>query len=142
MWHYYVQKFGWIWGNCHWYHLVTEHFKPIPLIDILMQYFISWRRLQDRSNINSLPDKLLFYIFTFLSPEDIGMAEMVCRRWHYIAVQDELWRIKCEELGKGVTQIFVCKVVWQVVSSFTSPVCLTKKKCSMCISDYMQITFF
>ena len=28
------------------------------------------------------------------------MAERVCRRWHYIAAQDELWRIKCQEMGK------------------------------------------
>ncbi|XP_072030385.1 uncharacterized protein [Amphiura filiformis] len=66
---------------------------------LVQRLLTRYQGLEDRSDINSLPDKLLFYIFTFLTPEDIGMAEKVCRRWHYISAQDELWRIKCEELG-------------------------------------------
>ncbi|XP_033640972.1 uncharacterized protein LOC117301177 [Asterias rubens] len=57
------------------------------------------QRLRDRNDINYLPDKILLHIFSFLPSNDIIMAERVCRRWHYIAAQDELWRIKCQEMG-------------------------------------------
>ncbi|XP_038072314.1 uncharacterized protein LOC119740909 isoform X2 [Patiria miniata] len=57
------------------------------------------QRLQDRNDINCLPDKLLLHIFSFLPSHDIVSAERVCRRWRYIGAQDALWRIKCQELG-------------------------------------------
>ncbi|XP_071962120.1 uncharacterized protein [Antedon mediterranea] len=75
----------------------------------LLQFYTQCllQRLQARNDINCLPDKLLMYIFSFLPADDINTAGKVCRRWRYIAAQDELWILKCKEIGytKGILDI-------------------------------------
>ncbi|XP_070576940.1 uncharacterized protein [Ptychodera flava] len=65
------------------------------------------QRLRDRTNIDCLPDKAILRVFTFLQPLEINTAAQVCRRWRYIAAQDELWCTKCEEMGsrEGVQDV-------------------------------------
>ncbi|PIK56115.1 hypothetical protein BSL78_07011, partial [Apostichopus japonicus] len=57
------------------------------------------KRLEECSNINSLSDKLLLYVLSSLSVDDLMSARRVCKRWNYIASHDELWREKVFELG-------------------------------------------
>lgn len=57
------------------------------------------QRLRDTRDINRLSDKLLLYIFSFLTPHEIFRASQVSRRWRYLCDTDELWMVKCHELG-------------------------------------------
>ncbi|KAL3873662.1 hypothetical protein ACJMK2_036756, partial [Sinanodonta woodiana] len=56
-------------------------------------------RLQDTRDINRMPDKLLLYIFSYLPAESIIRASQVCRRWRFLCASDDLWMVKCHELG-------------------------------------------
>ncbi|KAK7104271.1 uncharacterized protein [Littorina saxatilis] len=58
------------------------------------------QKLQDVRDMNRLPDKLLLYILSCLPPSDILNATQVCRRWHYLCAVDDLWIVKCLELGE------------------------------------------
>ncbi|GFO03861.1 F-box/WD repeat-containing protein 7 [Plakobranchus ocellatus] len=65
------------------------------------------QRLRDSRDINRLPDKLLLYVFSFLPPQDILQTAKVCRRWRFLCAMDELWMLKCLEIGEqgGVSNI-------------------------------------
>nr|XP_006813605.1 PREDICTED: mitochondrial division protein 1-like [Saccoglossus kowalevskii] len=65
------------------------------------------QRLRDRNSIDSVPDKIMLKVFTYLSPPEISIVSQVCRRWRYITAQDELWLVKCEEMGarEGVEDV-------------------------------------
>ncbi|XP_074648509.1 uncharacterized protein LOC141903979 [Tubulanus polymorphus] len=58
------------------------------------------QRLQDRTDINRLQDHTLMEIFTYLDSSDLNNAAQVCKRWKYLCSRDELWMVKCEELGE------------------------------------------
>ncbi|XP_041469450.1 uncharacterized protein LOC121419173 isoform X3 [Lytechinus variegatus] len=62
-----------------------------------LHQYVNW--LEDRMDINSLPDKVLLHIFYMLSPKDLLQVELVCRRWRFLVSQEELWRYKCLLLG-------------------------------------------
>ncbi|XP_076100012.1 uncharacterized protein LOC143069321 isoform X8 [Mytilus galloprovincialis] len=57
------------------------------------------QRIRDTRDVNRLSDKLLLYIFSFLTPHEIFKASQVCRRWRFLCDTDDLWMIKCHELG-------------------------------------------
>ncbi|XP_052058643.1 uncharacterized protein LOC127698930 isoform X19 [Mytilus californianus] len=57
------------------------------------------QRIRDTRDVNRLSDKLLLYIFSFLTPHEIFRASQVCRRWRFLCDTDDLWMIKCHELG-------------------------------------------
>ncbi|XP_052767636.1 uncharacterized protein LOC128208212 isoform X2 [Mya arenaria] len=57
------------------------------------------QRLRNTRDINRLPDKLLLYIFSFISADQISAVKRVCRRWRYLCATDDLWMVKCHELG-------------------------------------------
>ncbi|XP_005110531.2 uncharacterized protein LOC101858072 [Aplysia californica] len=65
------------------------------------------QRLQDSRDICRLPDKVLLYVFSFLSARDIFQASQVCRRWRYLCAIDNLWILKCLEMGEqeGVSNL-------------------------------------
>ncbi|XP_059140672.1 uncharacterized protein LOC131928617 isoform X2 [Physella acuta] len=65
------------------------------------------QRLKDSRDINHLPDKLLLYVLSFLGPADLLQVSRVCRRWRYLCAMDDLWTLKCLELGEreGVANI-------------------------------------
>ncbi|XP_077998782.1 uncharacterized protein LOC144451749 [Glandiceps talaboti] len=77
------------------------------------------QRLRDRTNIDCLPDKALLKIFTFLTPNEVNKAAQVCRRWRYIAAQDELWLVKCEEMGSREGIHSVTKMVEQFKRNYS-----------------------
>ncbi|XP_041351427.1 uncharacterized protein LOC121370341 [Gigantopelta aegis] len=58
------------------------------------------QKLRDRFDINRFPDKLLLFILSFLTPGDINVASQVCRRWRFLTTSDELWMLKCLEMGE------------------------------------------
>lgn len=58
------------------------------------------QKLRDACDINRLPDKLLMYIMSFLSPSDIRTCAQVCRRWRYLCAMDDVWIVKCLKLGE------------------------------------------
>jgi small GTP-binding protein len=67
----------------------------------------------NRSNTENLfsllPDELLFVLFTWMEPEDLGRIVTVCKRWHYIAEIDPLWESISnyyypEETSKAIEQ--------------------------------------
>ncbi|KAK0054820.1 hypothetical protein Bpfe_015666 [Biomphalaria pfeifferi] len=58
------------------------------------------QRLNSRKIVNSLPDKLLLYILSFLEPKQIIEASKVCRKWRYLCAREDLWILKCLELGE------------------------------------------
>ncbi|XP_076442322.1 uncharacterized protein LOC143281175 [Babylonia areolata] len=58
------------------------------------------QKLRDTCDINRLPDKLLLYVLSHLAPKDILNAAQVCRRWRYLCAMDDLWIVKCLELGE------------------------------------------
>ncbi|KAK7463918.1 hypothetical protein BaRGS_00038084 [Batillaria attramentaria] len=58
------------------------------------------QKLRDACDINRLPDKLLLYVLSFLSPADVMTCAQVCRRWRYLCAMDSLWIVKCLELGE------------------------------------------
>ncbi|KAI0224247.1 hypothetical protein LSAT2_024735 [Lamellibrachia satsuma] len=66
-----------------------------------------FHRLQERVDINWLPDRLLLCIFSYLPDKDIVTSAQVCRRWRYLCAVNELWMVKCHKLGnqKGITDL-------------------------------------
>ncbi|RUS85694.1 hypothetical protein EGW08_006570 [Elysia chlorotica] len=78
---------------------------PASVLDALLTHI--QQRLRDTRDINRLPDKLLLYVFSFLPPQDILQAAKVCRRWRFLCAMDELWMLKCIEIGEqgGVSNI-------------------------------------
>lgn len=44
-----------------------------------------------RTTLSEVPDDVLFFLFTFLEPEDLGRISSVCRRWNQLAALDPLW---------------------------------------------------
>ncbi|KAL8567723.1 hypothetical protein ACOMHN_009031 [Nucella lapillus] len=58
------------------------------------------QKLRDACDINRLPDRLLGYVLSHLPPKDILNAAQVCRRWRYLCATDDLWIVKCLELGE------------------------------------------
>ncbi|XP_011675203.2 uncharacterized protein LOC756678 isoform X2 [Strongylocentrotus purpuratus] len=67
----------------------------------LIKFFASCltKRLEDRMDINSLPDKVLLRVFYMLSPTDLLQVELVCKRWRFLVSHEELWRYNCRLLG-------------------------------------------
>ncbi|KAL5009186.1 hypothetical protein ScPMuIL_014767 [Solemya velum] len=65
------------------------------------------QRLHDFLDMNRLTDRLLLYILSFLTPDEIRYAAQVCRRWRYLCATDEMWMIKCHEIGveEGIENI-------------------------------------
>ncbi|XP_025103744.1 uncharacterized protein LOC112569895 isoform X3 [Pomacea canaliculata] len=57
-------------------------------------------KIRDTLDINRLSDKLLLYILSYLPPSDIINCAKVCRRWRYLCAMDDVWIIKCLELGE------------------------------------------
>ncbi|KAH9495044.1 hypothetical protein Btru_018681 [Bulinus truncatus] len=74
--------------------LVSSHDILNTLINFIQQ------RLNEMKDINCLPDKLLLYILSFLEPKQIMKASKVCRRWRYLCARDDVWILKCLELGE------------------------------------------
>merc|ERR1719264_365462 len=44
-----------------------------------------------KANIDSLPDKVLLKVFTFLSHREIVAYSLVCKKWHMLAQDPRLW---------------------------------------------------
>lgn len=57
------------------------------------------QQLRDARDMNRLSDKLLLYIFSFLAADEINLISQVSRRWRFLCARDDLWMIKCHELG-------------------------------------------
>ncbi|XP_063908679.1 uncharacterized protein LOC135126582 [Zophobas morio] len=53
---------------------------------------IEKKRLRNFDHINSLPNEILLYIFSFLHIEDLYFnVRPVCTRWHAIAMMSSAW---------------------------------------------------
>ncbi|XP_052276221.1 uncharacterized protein LOC127875293 isoform X2 [Dreissena polymorpha] len=86
-----------------------EDFEKVALLKVLLKlctpedlnflYAHLHQRLRDHRDINRLSDKLLLYIFSFTPASGITTLKKVCRRWRYLCATDDLWMIKCHELG-------------------------------------------
>ncbi len=46
-------------------------------------------------NINSLPDELLIYLFSFLPPRDLALSRGSCSRWKLLGEDKSLWKVIC-----------------------------------------------
>ncbi|KAL4238509.1 hypothetical protein ACF0H5_003217 [Mactra antiquata] len=57
------------------------------------------QKLRNTRDINRMSDKLLLYIFSFVPADEIRRVKRVCRRWRYLCATDDLWMVKCHELG-------------------------------------------
>ncbi|XP_064623368.1 F-box/WD repeat-containing protein 7-like isoform X2 [Lineus longissimus] len=93
-----------------------DHEKMAVLVEVvkmcdsdLINYMAQclMQRLKDRTDINRLHDHVILYIFSLLPPDDIERASGVCRRWKYLCSRDDLWMVKCQEMGseEGVPNI-------------------------------------
>ncbi|VDN54774.1 unnamed protein product [Dracunculus medinensis] len=49
--------------------------------------------------IRDLPSEVALHILNFLTPTDLVNVSRVCRYWHRLAEDNQLWRKKCHELG-------------------------------------------
>ncbi|KAK3093973.1 hypothetical protein FSP39_022386 [Pinctada imbricata] len=96
------QIWNWLdlWEDYEKLNLLKEILKLASSEVLSTLYHYIHQRLRDHRDINRLPDKLLLYIFSLLSPDpDIRSCSQVCRRWRYLCAVDSLWMIKCHELG-------------------------------------------
>ncbi|XP_045168387.2 uncharacterized protein LOC123531449 isoform X2 [Mercenaria mercenaria] len=57
------------------------------------------QKLRNARDINRMSDKLLLYIFSFIPADEISRVKRVSRRWRYLCATDDLWMVKCHELG-------------------------------------------
>ncbi|CAG2192033.1 unnamed protein product [Mytilus edulis] len=71
------------------------------------------QRIRDTRDVNRLSDKLLLYIFSFLTPHEIFKASQVCRRWRFLCDTDDLWMIKCHELELYFSKESYIPIPWQ-----------------------------
>ncbi|XP_071079821.1 uncharacterized protein [Haliotis cracherodii] len=87
--------------------LLREIVKVCSLM--LLEYLVSHinQKIRDETDINRLMDRTLLYIFSCLSAREIDVASQVCRRWRFLCATDELWMLKCLEMGEheGVDNI-------------------------------------
>lgn len=45
-----------------------------------------------RITFADIPDDMIFHVFTFLEPVDLGRVPRVCKVWKALANEDELWK--------------------------------------------------
>ncbi|XP_060554051.1 uncharacterized protein LOC132715090 isoform X6 [Ruditapes philippinarum] len=57
------------------------------------------QKLRNARDIGRMSDKLLLYIFSFIPADELSKVKRVSRRWRYLCATDDLWMVKCHELG-------------------------------------------
>ena len=77
----------------------TVIIRLLPLLDPRQLYFIAGLVVikQYKDFVGLLPLKLARRIFDFLSVRDLVSASQVCRRWHEVANDNQLWYRKCRQ---------------------------------------------
>jgi hypothetical protein len=71
--------------------LIHSKSKRLTVHDDSWRETIFLNNKLSRTTLSDLPDDVLFFMFTFLEPEDLGRISSVCTRWNQLAALDSLW---------------------------------------------------
>ena len=91
------------------------------------------------TDINSLPEHILLTIFSYLSTKYLCMASGVCRKWHILCWDPQLWRsLKISKYSGSNVDKVLCTILSRLARS-TQGLCLTLQyvrisQCE-CLSD-------
>jgi hypothetical protein len=68
----------------------------------LLGYLVQcvYHKLQSERGINSLSNELLLKIFSYLDAKSLCRCASVCRRWHNLTYNADLWRSLCDDIGR------------------------------------------
>ncbi|OBT56457.1 hypothetical protein VE04_04567 [Pseudogymnoascus sp. 24MN13] len=55
--------------------------------------------------MDALPDEIIVYLFSFLTPPEITTTQLVCRRFLRIGRDDNLWRDECFEISRYLVNL-------------------------------------